>query len=905
MINNLFSRLPQHQHTDPAQRALGVAELQPDSADVAHLLTADPAPEVRIAAARRCADARKLAAAWRTETDDAVRAALTESLVDAFDALHDAERRAGVLGAIDDENLLIELALAAGHAETRKAAATRIASAAGLRKLADAAKSKDRGVARIAQQRLDSMTSRAAQISEADKILAELTELATRSGPIVSAVVELGRRWHALDMSGDPARAASYQAARETVQARFAREQDEQRGRTQFERGLHEWLTKLAPPPAAEDIARLRAELAALRTEASARDNQPALAQLEAAEARIAGYERDVATSANVEALVVEAERLAAGTTVDDAQLPVRWQALDRKLRTPALTQRFETALIIVEQRRLAFLETTRQQTQAVRQQVHTLLHAAEQALAAGQLQTARTAADNVKKMKLAAGLLPKPTMQRLGRLMHQLVELERWESFGQQNARVQLCERAEALAAQTLDAPQLAAEVQKLRNEWKALDQQHAGVPKALWERFDGACEKAYAPAARHFAEQAALRKQGRKQREEFIAAAAAHAPTLLGESDVRRDWRAIERWLRETEQKWREGELGSVEPRAWKKLDSELKAAVAPLRDALSTAREQAKAVRVALIEEAKGLAAKAMERDTLTQVKALQAKWQEQAKAISLLQRDERPLWEQFRAACDAVFAARDAKRKEQVDIKQQGRRELEELCVQLEALAAATGKGDQEIRQAARAAAEQWRKLRGGHDPALRGIETRFKKAQTAVDAMLAERARAQKAAVWTTLAAKEQLCEELDGLVRAGNAASDSGTAWQDKWAALTALPDAWEKKMRARRDGALSALADPAQAAGYSASIERGNDGRRERLLELELALGLDSPAELQQQRLALQVKQLRDRFKNEATTGANTPVERLLAWCAEPGVTDASDRQRLQRILAKVAAKA
>ena len=68
----------------------------------------------------------------------------------------------------------------------------------------------------------------------------------------------------------------------------------------------------------------------------------------------------------------------------------------------------------------------------------------------------------------------------------------------------------------------------------------------------------------------------------------AAAHAPTLLGESDVGRDWRAIERWLRETEQKWREGELGSVEPRAWKKLDSELKAPLAPLRDALSTARE-----------------------------------------------------------------------------------------------------------------------------------------------------------------------------------------------------------------------------------------------------------------------------------------------------------------------------
>ena len=102
----------------------------------------------------------------------------------------------------------------------------------------------------------------------------------------------------------------------------------------------------------------------------------------------------------------------------------------------------------------------------------------------------------------------------------------------------MQLCERAEALPAAALDPKRLAVEVQNLRNEWKALDQQHAGVPKALWERFDHACEKAYAPAARHFAEQAARRKEARKSREEFIAAAATHAPTLLGEP---RDWRAI----------------------------------------------------------------------------------------------------------------------------------------------------------------------------------------------------------------------------------------------------------------------------------------------------------------------------------------------------------------------------
>jgi hypothetical protein len=175
----------------------------------------------------------------------------------------------------------------------------------------------------------------------------------------------------------------------------------------------------------------------------------------------------------------------------------------------------------------------------------------------------------------------------------------------------------------------------------------------------------------------------------------------------------------------------------------------------------------------------------------------------------------------------------------------------------------------------------------------------------VDAVLSERARAQKAAVWTTLAAKEHLCEELDSRVLAGNTSADDSSAVQEKWAALPPLPDAWEKKLAARRDAAVRALADPAAAGDYRALIEQGIEARRERLLELELALGLESPAEFQQQRLALQVKQLRDRFKNAATAGADTATERLVAWCAEPGVSAADERLRCERIFSKISTRA
>src|SRR5450759_2625999 len=124
-----------------------------------------------------------------------------------------------------------------------------------------------------------------------------------------------------------------------------------------------------------------------------------------------------------------------------------RSQALNPVIRTPDLTRRFEAALMVVEQRRAALVQAAQQEASAVRQNIHGLLHAAEQALVAGQLHAARAAADEIRKLKAGAGLLPKPTTQRLGRLVQQLVELERWESFGQQNARIQLCERAEAAA--------------------------------------------------------------------------------------------------------------------------------------------------------------------------------------------------------------------------------------------------------------------------------------------------------------------------------------------------------------------------------------------------------------------------------------------------------------------------
>jgi hypothetical protein len=925
MLDKIFSRQSRLEHPDPVQRLQGIAELAADSDDLQRVLVADPAPIVRAAAARQSTNVAALSAALGRETDPEVRGALLESLGAAADPAHlqdilgsatvaDCERvavaqrapasaqRHAAIATLQGEDALLDVALTAGHAETRMAAAERVHSKDNLHKLAEQSRNRDNGVARLARQRLDAIKTRETQGAEADAILTELEALALEPGPILTAVVELNRRWQALDLSGDTKRLARCESARQVIQERFDREQEEQRAKAAFERRVREWSDALAAAAAAttDALVAARATLAELRDEGARLRDTRSQTRLDEAEQRIAAQEREHAAHAGAEALVIEAEKLAADTSIDNADLPSRWQALDRSTRTPELTRRFEAALMTVEQRRLAQIQAPQQETNAVRLRLHNLLHAAEQALAAGQLHAARAATEEIRTLKTAAGMLPKPTVQRLSRAIQQLVDLERWESFGQNNARVQLCERAEALAAQTGDFGTLAQEVQKLRNEWKALDQQYSGVPKALWERFDRACERAYAPAAKHFAELAAQRKDARKKREEFIAAAAAHAPTLVADPP---DLRAIERWLRETDHAWREGDLGSVDPGMWKKLDAKLKEAIAPARDALGAARDKAKAGRQALIDEVKALAAKASERDAPTQVKAIQARWQEHARATSLAQRDERALWDQFRAACDAVFEARQAKRKEEDSKKSEHRRALEDVATELEALARASDKTDQDLKRALRDAQDKWKKLTATFDPAVREVEPRFRRARTAAEAAIAGRARSREAALWQVLAAKERLCEDLDRAVASGadpNAAQVAMNEVQQRWGELAELPAAQEKRMAARRDASVVALTDASRAPAHASAVAANGERRREMLLELELALELDSPAPLAQQRLALQVRQLKDRFKTAAA--AISPGDRLLEWCATAGVCDPGDRQRAERIFAKSA---
>lgn len=901
MLDKLLFSSPLHESADPEQRARGVLGLTADSPAVAQLLASDPVPAVRAAAASRCANLTVLAGALPTETEPAVRAAIAAALGKLLDAMPEEPRRAAIAG-ISDEEALVDVALNAEHAPVRAAAAERVHAVEALSRLHKGAREKDRGVARLARARLDAIHRRAENASVADAILQESEALVAQPGAIVMAAVRLQRRWEALGLRDDDERLAHWDDINRRLQQRFDRELAEQRSQAQFGERLAAWLAALQPPQSVAALAPLREQWALLRDEAAAANDERAFARLEQAAEQLAQWERIAPALAAAEELVREAEDLAAGTPIDDAQLPSRWQAVDMAGRTPLLTRRFEAALLIIEKRRLAVVRASEQERSDARHTLHAALHEAELALAAGKVQEARAAADRTRLLKPLAGVLPKPTVQRLSRVVQQLVELERWEKFGQQTVRVQLCERAEALSPQALAPVALAREVEQLRAEWKKLDEQvedkRASVPKSLWERFDAACERAYAPAARHFAEQKAQHKQARKQREEFIERAAAHAPTLLTESP---DWRAIERWLRETETAWRDKALGSVEPGAWKKVDAKLKAALAPARDALDAVRTQARQQREALIGDAAALLARASERDTPARVKELQARWQANAKTVVLPQRDDRALWERFRSACNAVFEARTGSRKAEEQKRHEQHRAFEALAGELERLGGTQDIDEAQIRRTRHELQEQWKSVSAERGAPPAALEARFRAARGKVEEALRARSHARDADAWQPLLAREQLCEELDAV--AGNEAEPDlavAESVRERWSALPPLPVDWEKKLAGRRDGALEALGDADARYEYGERIRKTAAERSDTLMELELMLGVPTPPDLQQQRLAVQVKQIRERFKRSAS-GAEGAQQLLLRWCALPGAADPRDRRRCEAIVARM----
>lgn len=484
----------------------------------------------------------------------------------------------------------------------------------------------------------------------------------------------------------------------------------------------------------------------------------------------------------------------------------------------------------------------------------------------------------------------------RLRSFSQRLKDLQHWRRWGANQHRTALCEAMEALRDQDLPLAAVAERLHVLQADWKGLDPSGAPANRALWNRFQQAREAVYERCRPYLEAEAAEREANRAARE----AVCRQLEDFLARVDwTRIDWRRVMHAERETRQAW--ASIGPGDDRQRRPLDRRFHRAIKELDQRLETERARNQAFKQGLIERVRVLAEGADLDTAIEETKTLQRQWHT---TVPARQRDENRLWQEFRAACDAVFERRAALHQAQRAELEAHLKTREVLCEEAEALS----EGEADARALAAAQREldhRWREAESLPVPrqAASALSRRWNQARDRLRDRVQELEAQQRRAALDLLARRAALCDSVERQVL-GLGDPDSPVDLEGArhaWLELPTLPDAGlQEAMTLRLNRALEATDDPEGLAALREGLGPNGERRRRLCLELEIAAGVESPPELNQERLRLQVERLAERMSEGEGDRLKGVPELLVDWyrCG-PAPTDSGLDERVARVLA------
>jgi hypothetical protein len=805
-----------------------------------------------------------------------------------------------------DEAAATAFILQSDYPDARRQAAQHLHSRMYLEQVAQAMRNTDRRVARLMQQRLDALDQEQKRAALAAEAIEQAERLAQSPQLMVNQVTELDHAWRRIGDAPAPLR-ERFDASRERLRERL-------RAQTDLQRALLDTgtaLTRLADVAAEMPAAKAAQQLNVLDAAVAAHLASPEAASLpkarvqavldQAAQLRTrlaALAEREAALQARLAALDAwEAQAGQDAAQLDDAALRVTWQSLPGVSDAPDLGQRFDAlAAAVRAARRPAEAERPApagmkaaapmpvQDQAEAKAAMDAALGAMEAALEEGSLQAAAEQDRALRAMDFKTMRPGEEALSRLSRLRAELARLQGWARWGGNVSREELLKAAQDLATQEMPVAERATKVGSLRERWKSLDASAGPASRDAWLRFDTACTEAYAPVAEHFRQMAEERRQNLDHAAALTAEVSAHAESLGLEGETSAvDWKGVAAYVNRATQSWQR--LGPIERRERKAAEAAFAAALDLLRKPLAAQQQREVARREALIAEVEALDAGAPRvTDTL---KAIQERWQEQARALPLSRADEQALWQRFRHACDALFAERKESARTLDAERQQHLERRQVLCATLEA---AIDAPVATLGQLLRDSAAAWREIGPVPRAAQQQIDERYDAATAALRQRVDQARQAAADAQAALLQQKFALCRQAEQALVDGTLDDARRAALQDAWRALPALGGGNERTMAARFEAAIAGTD-----AGRDA-LRRNRDLVMEEILQMEIRLGVESPPELSQERLKQQIQVLQSSLRS-----GQRPVEpqqMLMQLCAQPALLDDAAAARVERLI-------
>lgn len=925
MIISRFLK-PKWQRNDPATRINALQTLDSAAPTLLEMARQDPDAGVRQAALERLTDLHVLHAIADSDADAGVRTAAQERyrsllagktadsppLADRLVLLRaglehelidyllqqaaEPELRLAALERIDPETTLAEIAAHNLHQDVRLAASERVNDPTLLEQIARQARNRDKRLYRRTRERLDALAITQASTAQLERLCAEMEQLPWdgESGPHAGRFPKLEHEWREREAAAQPELRERYAQARARFLAERQASANRRAQRLELIASLERLLERLqqesqpneeltaALHQAAQDTPLAWSRLGPAH-DAESRRLDARFQQLghEIGE-RERTLQRDQSRADRLQAALREAEALLEQPSevrdIDLKQLRQRWEALERPESRPLaseLQSRFDGLLDKLRARLQRQIQQRDQEWQALQDSVQAL----EAALEAGELQQATELNDQAREqIKRNIGLTRAQLTAIEERLQHcasRIGELRGWRRWGAHQAREQLCVTTESLIGLEIDPPDLAKRIQKVREAWKDLDHHEGAAPKALWKRFNEACERAYAPCQAYFEAQNRERLQNFEKKqalcaqlEEFVAATNWEQP----------DWREADRLHRRSREQWYK--LGPVNRSERKALDQRFQLILQQLEAHLSVERAHELQRRQQLVQQVQALSESPELRHAIDTAKRAQAEWHPTVQASP---RQEQALWKEFRAVCDAVFARRELEQQAAATERQSNLAHRLALCAEVEALVGVDAAQLSEARARLETIQQAWHSAGLAPKADQRSLEQRF-------DAALEQFAqherflkRVSKREIFQQLHARSRLCARLERLLAL--APVDTGLLAQDRqtWETLPPLPTTLSTAMQGRFNAALAALTEaPEQAPALIAQLEQNLERKQIGCIQMEIVAGIESPPEFAQQRMEYQVARLSASLAGSASKADHLHDPRLLQeeWC-------------------------
>lgn len=836
-----------------------------------------------------------------------------------------------------DEAAVVALLLRCDFADGRLQAAQHVHSYDAVLQVRNAMRNHDRRVAKLMQSRLDIMQHAAQMTQQLQACIEQAQQLASQEQILANQVNQLDKQRASLGALTDMSElVAQYTLARDQVEQKF-------QAQTQLQRQVLDVLQQLRDMALviSEVISELISEKDATLQAEQFKQFSTNVAQLEAVLAAFTTHTMRASLPKNLLTDCVAAlqnchQQLDILESKRKQQKPevvaVESQALtnnvldnlpteDNTVTSQSADNADHAVTNIVPEEPAASIPVTPALSSA---EIDAALNAFEEALEQGSVQNAKKHDRQLRDVDAGAAGPRAQQRERLQKLRAELNHLLAWAKWGGNVSRDELIKAVDDLATENLAASQLAKKITALRERWKEMERLSGAASQELWTRFDAACNLAYAPAALHFQQQADERKANLGLAEQFLSAMQEQATALL-QADA--NWKAYAQFCQTQLTEWKK--IGHVDRKHRARLDAAFEAQFQRLWQPLQARRAEEIASRQAMIAAVAAL--DVQQRSAIDSLRQLQERWQKQAAQVPLKRQDEQALWEQFRAACDIIFAQRkqlaitaDVQRQQNLSRKQALCEQLEQALTEFNAAisnatlqdVAKVEQRSNTVKEAHKAASSQWKDLGAVPKTDEAALEQRFQQISANIKNSLSTWQARKKSVQKVQSIKRLQLCWQLENAIVSLNEGAQEGQATVSFDELHQNLTHAWEdlhvsgknniaQQLEQRFTAGLKVLQSSAQpglaaqqSQQYLTALQANLNSFDADLLRLEILCGIDSPSELAKERLHLQIEVLQASLKNgQSEQYKQTVLNDLLRL---PTQLDAARQARFEKIIAQ-----